>query len=184
MADRTKKMFADAIQQMAKHKLIKDIQVKELCEACNVERTTFYYHFKDKYDLVCWIFEQNFKEESKMSEVINSEEMIYRMCKRLLKQKDFFANALEDSSQNNLREYMLDFYIESERSILKDYLKVDELDEETDYEICQYSYGCMGHTLAWLQNINNLTVEKLAYYQYKFMPDILKKAFLNNRRDS
>ena len=27
-----------------------------LAEACKIDRTTFYYHFRDKYDLVAWIF--------------------------------------------------------------------------------------------------------------------------------
>ncbi len=178
MADRTKKLLAQKIQELAKSKPIKDIQVKELCEACELERTTFYYHFRDKYDLICWIFEQNFETESRNTAVLNSEEMIFRMSCRLLKQKAFFANALDDSSQNNLRQYMLDFYISSEREILCRYLKVNKLDEETEYAICHYSYGCMGHTIAWLQGENRLSAEKFAYYQYKFMPDILKEAFI------
>ena len=57
--DRTKQLFADKIMQLAKNKPIKDIQIKELCVLCGVERTTFYYHFRDKYDLVAWIFVHN-----------------------------------------------------------------------------------------------------------------------------
>ena len=48
MMDRTKQLFADKIMQLAKNKPIKDIQIKELCAHCSVERTTFYYHFRDK----------------------------------------------------------------------------------------------------------------------------------------
>lgn len=181
MADRTKHLFAQKIQELAKHKPVKDIQIKELCEACDMERTSFYYHFKDKYDLICWIFEQNFESESRNAAVINSEEMISRMLNRLMQQRSFFANALEDSSQNNLRQYMLDFYISSEREILCKYLNVNKLDDETEYAICNYSYGCMGHTVAWLQGKSSLTVEKFAHYQYKFMPDILKEAFIRQK---
>lgn len=181
MADRTKKLLAQKIQELAKHKPVREIQIKELCKACEIERTTFYYHFRDKYDLICWIFEQNFETESRNATSLNSEEMIYHMCCRLLKQKAFFANALADHSQNNLRQYMLDFYICSEREILCEYLKVDRLDEETEYALCNYSYGCMGHTIAWLQGESTYSAERFAHYQYKFMPEVLKKAFISQQ---
>ena len=35
----------------------------------------------------------------------------------------------------------------------------------------------MGHTIDWLLGNNNLSAEKMAYYQYKFMPEELKNAF-------
>lgn len=42
--------------------------------------------------------------------------------------------------------------------------------------IKQYSFGCMGHTIDWLLGENDLTPEKMAKYQYKFMPEVLKQA--------
>ena len=35
---------------------IEKIRVTEIYARAGVERPTFYYHFKDKYDLVAWIF--------------------------------------------------------------------------------------------------------------------------------
>ena len=167
MMDRTKQLFADKILQLAKHKPIKNIQIKELCDLCGVERTT----------LVAWIFKQNYIEEASRAETINDERMIREMFRRLSMQKEFFLNALQDSSQNNLREYMLAFYIEIEEKVLCEYYQTDSLDEELLYEVRNYSFGCMGHTIDWLLGKNNLSAEKMAHYQYKFMPEELKKAF-------
>ena len=184
MMDRTKQLFADKIMQLAKNKPIKDIQIKELCVLCGVERTTFYYHFRDKYDLVAWIFKQNYIEEASRAETINDERMIREMFQRLSMQKEFFLNALQDSSQNNLREYMLAFYIEIEKKVLCEYYHTDFLNEELLYEVRNYSFGCMGHTIDWLLGKNNLSAEKMAYYQYKFMPEELKNAFQEVRATS
>ena len=175
--DRTKQLFADKIMQLAKNKPIKDIQIKELCVLCGVERTTFYYHFRDKYDLVAWIFKQNYVEEARRAETINDERMIREMFHRLSMQKEFFLNALQDSSQNNLREYMLAFYIGIEEKVLCEYYHTDSLNEELLYEVRNYSFGCMGQTIDWLLGKNNLSAEKMAHYQYKFMPEELKNAF-------
>ena len=175
--DRTKQLFADKIMQLAKNKPIKDIQIKELCVLCGVERTTFYYHFRDKYDLVAWIFKQNYIEEASRAETINDERMIREMFQRLSMQKEFFLNALQDPSQNNLREYMLAFYIGIEEKVLCEYYHTDSLNEELLYEVRNYSFGCMGQTIDWLLGKNNLSAEKMAHYQYKFMPEELKNAF-------
>ena len=182
--DRTKQLFADKIMQLAKNKPIKDIQIKELCVLCGVERTTFYYHFRDKYDLVAWIFKQNYIEEASRAETINDERMIREMFRRLSMQKEFFLNALQDSSQNNLREYMLAFYIGIEEKVLCEYYHTDSLNEELLYEVRNYSFGCMGHTIDWLLGKNNLSAEKMAHYQYKFMPEELKNAFQEVRATS
>lgn len=182
--DRTKQLFADKIMQLAKNKPIKDIQIKELCVLCGVERTTFYYHFRDKYDLVAWIFKQNYIEEASRAETINDERMIREMFHRLSMQKEFFLNALQDSSQNNLREYMLAFYIGIEEKVLCEYYHTDSLNEELLYEVRNYSFGCMGQTIDWLLGKNNLSAEKMAHYQYKFMPEELKNAFQEMRATS
>lgn len=184
MMDRTKQLFADKIMQLAKNKPIKDIQIKELCVLCGVERTTFYYHFRDKYDLVAWIFKQNYIEEASRAETINDERMIREMFHRLSMQKEFFLNALQDSSQNNLREYMLAFYIGIEEKVLCEYYHTDSLNEEMLYEVRNYSFGCMGQTIDWLLGKNNLSAEKMAHYQYKFMPEELKNAFQEVRATS
>ena len=182
--DRTKQLFADKIMQLAKNKPIKDIQIKELCVLCGVERTTFYYHFRDKYELVAWIFKQNYIEEASRAETINDERMIREMFRRLSMQKEFFLNALQDSSQNNLREYMLAFYIGIEEKVLCEYYHTDSLNEELLYEVRNYSFGCMGQTIDWLLGKNNLSAEKMAHYQYKFMPEELKNAFQEVRATS
>ena len=175
--DRTKWIFAETLIEMAKEKSVEKIQVKELCERCRAERTTFYYHFRDKYDLIAWIFMQMYETEEKQAQIINGEEMLVRMFRRIWEQRAFFRNAFQDKSQNSLSEYQLEFYIRMEREVLCRYLGVEELDEETEYTIKQYSYGCLGNTIEWILGKNDLTPEKMGYYQYRLMPDILKQAW-------
>ena len=56
MAEITKKWIADNMREIMKYKSIDKIRVTEICKAADIERPTFYYHFKDKYDLVAWMF--------------------------------------------------------------------------------------------------------------------------------
>ena len=173
----TKYAIANVFKEIMTKKSFEKITISDITTACGLNRQTFYYHFRDKYDLVAWIFKQNYIEEASRAETINDERMIREMFRRLSIQKEFFLNALQDSSQNNLREYMLAFYIGIEEKVLCEYYQTDSLDEELLYEVRNYSFGCMGHTIDWLLGKNNLSAEKMAHYQYKFMPEELKKAF-------
>ncbi|MBQ6197272.1 MAG: TetR/AcrR family transcriptional regulator C-terminal domain-containing protein [Lachnospiraceae bacterium] len=183
MRNRTKQLFADTLLEMSKTKPIREIQVKDLCLNCGADRTTFYYHFRDKYDLVAWIYMSLYLEEEKNASIINGEDMIIRMLKRIWTHKAFFRNALQDTSQNNLGEYLLDFYISNERKIACKFLGSDTLDEETEYLIKQYSFGCLLHTVEWLLGKNNLTAEAFGHYQYMCMPDILKAAWMKDAKE-
>ena len=184
MSSVTKEWIAEKMELLIRKKSLEKIRIREICEAAGVDRSTFYYHFRDKYDLVAWIFKQNYIEEASRAETINDERMIREMFHRLSMQKEFFLNALQDSSQNNLREYMLAFYIGIEEKVLCEYYHTDSLNEELLYEVRNYSFGCMGQTIDWLLGKNNLSAEKMAHYQYKFMPEELKNAFQEVRATS
>ncbi len=52
----TKQMLADMLKQLMEHTPFEKITVKQLVQACGVNRQTFYYHFQDIYDLLGWIY--------------------------------------------------------------------------------------------------------------------------------
>ena len=55
-----KRALAAALKELMEHKAFEKISVSDICGACNMNRKSFYYHFKDKYDLVNWIFYSEF----------------------------------------------------------------------------------------------------------------------------
>lgn len=55
-SDATKKLIADATIQLMKNKKLNKISVREIAEASNITRQTFYYHFEDIFDLIQWIY--------------------------------------------------------------------------------------------------------------------------------
>lgn len=52
MAERTKLWIAEAMKRLLAQKPIEKLRVTEICREAEIERPTFYYHFKDKYDLM------------------------------------------------------------------------------------------------------------------------------------
>lgn len=56
----TKRALAGALTELMNDIPFSKISVGDICEKCNMNRKSFYYHFKDKYDLVNWIFDMGF----------------------------------------------------------------------------------------------------------------------------
>ena len=51
-----KKHIAEVFKNLSQKKSIEKISIREIAIAAEINRSTFYYHFKDKADLVEWIF--------------------------------------------------------------------------------------------------------------------------------
>lgn len=56
MKELTKNWIAEKMKELMLQKSLDKIRVGEICSLAQIDRSTFYYHFKDKYDLVAWIF--------------------------------------------------------------------------------------------------------------------------------
>ena len=61
-AGMTKLALARAMKAMAREIPFSKITVEDLCARCGLNRTSFYYHFKDKYDLANWIFDTEYRQ--------------------------------------------------------------------------------------------------------------------------
>ena len=56
----TKQALAEAMKTLLIQRPFRKVSVGDICEVCGMSRKSFYYHFKDKYDLLNWIFQTEF----------------------------------------------------------------------------------------------------------------------------
>ena len=54
MPNITKNIMKASLKKLIKKKPLAKITISDIAEDCNISRMTFYYHFKDIYDLVEW----------------------------------------------------------------------------------------------------------------------------------
>lgn len=57
-SQQTKQELSAALKKQMESRPLNRITIRELVEACGVNRKTFYYHFEDIYDLLRWTLEQ------------------------------------------------------------------------------------------------------------------------------
>lgn len=150
--ERTKYMFADAILDIITKKDLSKIRIKDLCEYCGTDRQTFYYHFKDKYDLVAWIYENDLKFSfASYSNQFSKEQTKHLL--HLIKEKHYFyRKCFEDMNQNSLFSYMRKANCRVTEDIIKHTYQLSELSDKQLYTINYHSYAWVCCLSEWLAN--------------------------------
>ena len=53
-----KKQMAESLKKLMTQESLQKITIQEIADDCGMNRYTFYYHFRDIYDLLAWMFEE------------------------------------------------------------------------------------------------------------------------------
>ena len=85
----TKKALAMALKDLMRETPFEKITITDICEKCDMNRKSFYYHFKDKYDLVVWIFDTEFMAVALKMEYKHPWDKIESICKYFYANQDF-----------------------------------------------------------------------------------------------
>lgn len=73
---RTRRMLRQALVNLMREKPVSSITVKELCEACEINRGTFYAHYNDVSSLLSSIEEELFEQLQHMLAEISTREIL------------------------------------------------------------------------------------------------------------
>ena len=129
----TKRALADALKSLMSEMPFDKITVTQICDRCSMNRKSFYYHFKDKYDLVNWIFDTEIlaliEQESLYSlqphnhsleqilqnhETFSSSTADYHagldlVCEYFYQNRHFYRAALQILGQNSITDHFRSF---------------------------------------------------------------------------
>ncbi|OUP17812.1 dihydroxyacetone kinase transcriptional activator DhaS [Lachnoclostridium sp. An196] len=101
----TKKALAESMKTLLGTMPFSKISVSDICEVCGMNRKSFYYHFRDKYDLINWIFHTEFYEAACAKPYEDGWEFILGICKYFYSNHAFYKKAFEITGQNSFRDY-------------------------------------------------------------------------------
>lgn len=109
----TKRALAASLQELMAEQPFDKINVAQICERCNMNRKSFYYHFKDKYDLVNWIFDTDFIALIKDADLeVPYEvhwELIEKACDYFYQNHTFYRKALQIKGQNSFTDHFREY---------------------------------------------------------------------------
>lgn len=114
----TKLALSNALKELLEEQPFEKISVSDICDRCHMNRKSFYYHFRDKYDLVNWIFDTEFIELTKrhsldvLSHTNTFEEQWYGLeivCGYFYDNRNFYRRILKVEGQNSFASHFRDF---------------------------------------------------------------------------
>lgn len=100
----TKRALAQSLKELMLQQPLAKISVGDICARCNMNRKSFYYHFKDKYDLVNWIYYTEFLD-TLQKRPAQGWDVAQRLCEYFAENLKFYQNALSVQGQNSFYEY-------------------------------------------------------------------------------
>lgn len=150
----TKTMLKDAIVTLMQHQHVSSISVKSLCDLADVNRSTFYTHYTDQYDLLHQIEEEvmnNLRLHLEKQDYTNNPPVSAQVMSRIL-----------EYAKENAALFMVLLSENCDFAIQKDILELaqivtpqynTELDARTTEYIQAYAVtGCISIFHKWLKD--------------------------------
>ncbi len=166
----TQQHIANVTEILLKKMPIEKINVKMIVEASKTSRTTFYRYFKDKYDVINWIY------TSEVDRLIMQNDSPYQLWLKIFEfmysRRKFFINALSYEQQNSLMNYMAERTFVDCVQVVKDSMQHDKLSREMEATINFFVGGC---TRTWQSWVSGGMQDK---------PDFILSVITNNIPDS
>ena len=158
----TKRALAAALKELMEEMPFDKISVAQICERCDMHRKSFYYHFKDKYDLLNWIFDSEIISVIQSAGTALDYDAYFAFIQDFLtyfyKNKDFYRKAFQIRGQNAFRDHFQEYIrplIRFRFEILLQDPHIDEFDIDifADVTLCIIE--------RWLQNGAKLPPEQI-----------------------
>lgn len=94
---KTEELFSEALKKTMKNEPLETISVLKLSKMCKKNRQTFYYHFRDIYDLLTWTYLN--ERIDGINETSNYNEMLDSIFAYINANKDFIHRVRESSGK-------------------------------------------------------------------------------------
>ena len=152
MPNRTKNVMKSSLKKLIQQKPLAKITISDIADDCGISRMTFYYHFKDIYDLVEWCILSD-AEESAHSGVIvtdtwENELVTIFIVARM--NKEFYLSLFNSMDRALAERYILRYTDKVAARIVEENLGALTTEEENRARLAEYySHAIMGIISCW-----------------------------------
>ena len=141
MPNDTKQALDASLKRMMLKKPLDKITIRDITEDCGISRMTFYYHFKDIYDLVEWSCIEDTWHEG-----------LLQIFEAVLENKPFILNAYRCISRDQMERFLFKLTYDLIRGVVDERSQGIEISEENKAFIAEfYKYSFVGIMLDWIR---------------------------------
>ncbi len=173
-----KEILAESFREVAEHKSIDKISVKDITENCGYSPATFYRQFSDKYDLIAWNYT---RELERILTGLNGSKTewhsaLQRAASFFEERKTYLANLFRHTSGlESFINNMQDINYQCLKEAAEKTLGSQSVDALTEKYIRVYVLGTAQFTCEWILGRIDSTAEELATVYEQTLPAALQK---------
>lgn len=153
MSQTTKRALAASLKHLLLQKPLNKITINDITEDCGISRMTFYYHFKDIYDLVEWTCQEDAAKALEGNKTYDTwQQGFLRIFQAVAENKPFITNVYHSVSREQVELYLYQVTYNLLISVVEEQAAGMSVREEDKAFIADfYKYAFVGIMLNWIK---------------------------------
>lgn len=154
MSQVTKRALEQSLKNLLLKKPLTKITVGDITDDCGINRMTFYYHFKDIYDLVEWSCLEDAKRALDEKKTYDTwQQGLLQIFKAVQENKPFILNVYRCVHREQVEEYLQPLVDQLLLNVINEEAAgITVRDEDKQFIAQVYSYMFIGLMLDWIKD--------------------------------
>ncbi len=153
MSNITKRALVVSLKRLLGQKPLAKITISDITEDCGINRMTFYYHFKDIFDLIEWACEDEARAALAGKKTYTTwQEGFLEIFRAVQENKPFIMNVYHSVSREQVENYLFQVTYGLIIGVVEEAasgMQVPQKDKE--FLAHFYKYACVGLMLDWIR---------------------------------
>ena len=152
MSDLTKRALEQSLKNLLLQKPLHKITISDIADDCGINRMTFYYHFKDIYDLVEWSCQEDAAKALAGKKTYETwQQGFEQIFEAVLANKPFIMNVYHSVSREQVETYLYKLTYDLLADVVEEECRDAAVSGEDKALIAEfYKYGFVGMMLHWI----------------------------------
>ena len=163
MSQITKRALEQSLKNLLREKPLSKITISDITEDCGISRMTFYYHFKDIYDLVEWACMEDAAKALQNKKTYDTwQQGFIQIFHAVRENKVFVMNVYRSVSREQVEKYLVPLTDQLIMGVITERaagMTVREADQQFIAQV--YSYAFVGIMLDWIRDDMRADPEEL-----------------------
>ena len=154
MSQVTKRALEQSLKNLLLKKPLTKITVGDITDDCGINRMTFYYHFKDIYDLVEWLCLEDAKRALDEKKTYDTwQQGLLQIFKAVQENKPFILNVYRCVHREQVEKYLQPLVDQLLLNVINEEAAgITVRDEDKQFIAQVYSYMFIGLMLDWIKD--------------------------------
>ena len=165
MSQITKRALEASLKNLLLKKPVNKITIQDIAEDCGINRMTFYYHFKDIYDLIEWSCEEDARKAIEGNKTYDTwEQGFLNIFNAVEENKPFIMIVYRYVSHEQIEQYLYRVVFELLMGVVEECSNGMCVREDDKRFIADfYKYGFVGLMLEWVKHDMNQDPNEIVF---------------------